>query len=495
MEKTGLSKQAAISELTRSPHGDLMQYAPVGAVAAVDDPNFFSHLIAWNEQKGQIRDSKVALPVIALSSKALVEDAELRDNALAHIVGLAPRDMLRAIHFAKNLAGVSRRLLYRHVEKYIRDLEAQPGRFERVALQHRATLVSIYSLLHLKPDDYAKRVLQFKDAKGKNYAPVGLRAEVASLKNMLPDEIAGTIMRRNIPFLIAAGALGVKAKDPAVVQALIGAMSPTELVTNTKLLERLGMKENPALRAAYEAGLQKVAKSTKATLKTSVAAAAVGGKLGEKMLGTQEKQLDNMAVEGDWLILADKSSSMKDGIEVARQVAAIVARVAKGKTYLVWFDGAPYFHDVTGKSLEDISKLTKHVSASGGTNIGCGLDYINQRKLIVDGIAVVSDGGDGYGSLFPKAYAAHTEASSKEVPVYFYKLAGDPDRFTGNVEAAGIQMQTFDLTKSVDYYALPNIVQTMRTNRYSLIDEIMATPLKTLKVKASAPQLEPVTET
>jgi len=33
----------------------------------------------------------------------------------------------------------------------------------------------------------------------------------------------------------------------------------------------------------------------------------------------------------------------------------------------------------------------------------------------------------------------------------------------------------------VDFYSLPNLVQTMRTNRYSLIEEIMETPLLTLE--------------
>jgi hypothetical protein len=33
----------------------------------------------------------------------------------------------------------------------------------------------------------------------------------------------------------------------------------------------------------------------------------------------------------------------------------------------------------------------------------------------------------------------------------------------------------------IDYYSLPNIIPTMKTTRYSLVDEIMGTPLLTLK--------------
>jgi hypothetical protein len=469
----GLTKNAVISELTRSPHGDLAQYLPIGMKAAAEDPNFFGHLIAWNQGKGQIRDAKVALPVIALTATG--EDAELRDNALAHIVSLDPRNLVRAVRFAKGQKGVRQRLLYRTVERYLREREESPGRFERAALQHKASLKELYALLHIKPGAGAQTIL-FEGKK------VGVFADVANLKNMAPDEIAGTIMRRKIPFLVAMGALGAKAKDPAVVQALIGAMSPTELVTNSKMLERLGVKNTPSLRAAYEVGLQKVAKSNVTTLKTTRAAEAIGGKTAEKLKGVQEKQLDSMAVQGDWLILADKSGSMQHAIETARHVSAILARVAQGKTHLVFFNSSPTYYDVTGKDYEQVLALTKREIAMGGTCIGCGLDYALQKRIEVDGIAVVSDGGENQPPAFREVHAAYTEKFGKDVPVYYYKLAGQSsDTFLPNCERNGLALQTFDLTRGVDFYSLPNLIQTMRTNRYGLVDEIMQVPLLRLE--------------
>ncbi len=47
---------------------------------------------------------------------------------------------------------------------------------------------------------------------------------------------------------------------------------------------------------------------------------------------------------------------------------------------------------------------------------------------------------------------------------------------------AGHEMQKFDLRHGkVDYYGIPNLVQTMRSNPYALADEILATPLLSLK--------------
>ena len=43
----------------------------------------------------------------------------------------------------------------------------------------------------------------------------------------------------------------------------------------------------------------------------------------------------------------------------------------------------------------------------------------------------------------------------------------------------GFDLQKFEITGN-DYYSLPNMAATMRTNRYSLADEILETPLLTI---------------
>jgi hypothetical protein len=45
----------------------------------------------------------------------------------------------------------------------------------------------------------------------------------------------------------------------------------------------------------------------------------------------------------------------------------------------------------------------------------------------------------------------------------------------------GIAIEQFELGGHVDYYSLPNLVKTMRTSRYSLVDEILETKLLTFK--------------
>jgi hypothetical protein len=268
-------------------------------------------------------------------------------------------------------------------------------------------------------------------------------------------------------------------------------MSPAELVTNTKMLERLGVKTNPALRSAFEAGLAKVATSKKtSSLKTTRAAEALGDStLAEKLRGAQERQMDAIAVKGSWLVLGDKSQSMTTAIESARIVAATLARLVEGETSLVFFDTSPRAVNVTGKAYDEILSETKHVKPAGATSIGCGLDWALKNEVEVDGVAIVSDGAENTAPMFADVLVRYQAKFGKEVPVYLYWMpcyganphGNNPEALARGMAAAGLPLEVFDLREGVDYYSLPNLAKTMRANRYSLVDEIMATPLLRLE--------------
>ena len=476
-----LNRNKIIAELTKSPHGNLEAYAPVGLKAVAEDPAFFSHLIAWNASKGVIRDSQVALPVLAMATPALWADEGLRDNALAHLGAMNPRMLLQAVTFSKEHRPGSVNALKRIVVRYLRDKESSKSRFDRVALQHREVLKSLYGSYGIKPGSDRANVILFGRRLDKTKAtPEGVFGVLAHMKEMEPAAAAAAIMQAKIPFLAAQGALGAKAKDPVLVQALIGAMTPTEVVTNAKALERLGVKTDPGLRATFEAALAKAAESGKAVLKTTRAAEAVGGSVGEKLRGVQEKQLDKLSVKGNWLVLADKSGSMAQSIETARHVAAVLARVGEGHVHLVFYDSAPSLYvDATGLTLEQLTEKTKRVQASGGTLPGSALQFALDRKFEVDGIAMVTDANEnpGAGMRFTAQFQRLSDAIGKVPPVYVYQVKGDEPNLLKLSAAAGIDLQVFDLRGGVDYYSLPALVQTMRVNRYDLVQEILDTPL------------------
>jgi len=470
MPETGIRKTEIVSALLKSPHGKLSDYLPIGLKAASEDPDFFAHLIAFNALKGQIRDAKVALPIIGLKAGG---GADYLDNSLGHIASLRPREFLKAVDFAREAKAPSRQMR-RLVERYLRELETDRNRWERTALQHRATLKTLYARFHIKPAAFADEILL------KGQARTGRFAAIRTLPGLSPEEIAGTMASLKLPFLIVRGALGARAKEPEVLTALIGRMSPTELTTNLKALERLGMRDIPAARAAFEAALEAASGSKKATLKTSKAAEAVeesDPKLAAKLKALQERQIDALGgIKGRWLVLADKSGSMQDAIAQGREVAALLARMAES-IHLVFFDTSPRYVDATNKPLEEIPRLTRGITAGGGTSIGCGLQYCLERGIEVDGIAILSDGDENNPPSFFGTYDKYVAKMGLTPTIYWYKMG----RHAGATRLArpDLDVQTFDL-RGGDYYSIPNLVQTMRVGRYSLLDEILAAPLMTL---------------
>src|SRR5262245_40968186 len=518
MVEQALTKPQMISILTRSQHGSLEAYTPHAAATALSDPDFFARLIAYNHVKGQVRDAKIALPLIALSLASLhhAEGLTLADHALAHLADLDPRLLSKGL-LARTLVpkdattgkvlkdtkpvvlppfyqviGAPKRVVRRFITRYLRDLEMDRRRFERTAVQHRHTLHQLYARFHVARPAWVGEILFHGEKRqAKAYPPSGTVFDgIRRLSSMGIEEAAGTIVKYRIPFLIARGALGKKAADPETVLALIKAMSPTELVTNMAWLERLGAKTVPALRAAVEEALGKAAakpKMAKATLKARRAAETLEATgetaLSGKLRALQEKQFDHLAtVEGDWAILADKSGSMTVAIDMAVEIAAVLARVTKGRTYLIFFDTSPRFFDVTGQSYEQLKALVKGITADGGTSVGAGLQALLERRLTVDGIAIVSDAGENTVPYFGRVYPAYCEQMGVSPTVYLYQTVGDPDsmfaRFCGE---AHIDVQRFDVRHgAVDAYSLPDLVQSMRVSRYSLLDEILGYPYRRL---------------
>jgi hypothetical protein len=318
-------------------------------------------------------------------------------------------------------------------------------------------------------------------------------ADVARLSSMSAHEAATVIHDRHIPFLVAVGALGKRLKeDDALGIALIESMSSTELVTNMKMLERIGVRSRPALRSALEEGLSKAASSKKASFKTSVAAEAVESVALKAKLGAlQEKQIDRLgSVDGNWLVLGDKSGSMEKAIDLSRQVAATLARVVKDEVLLIFFDTDPRAFEVRGETYEELRRKTGLVHAGGGTSIGCGLQYALEKGFTPNGIAIVSDAAENNAPLFADVYERHAEEMGFP-PVYLYKTDGEQSIYyrgagvsalEDSMKEAHLDLQVFDLREGkTDYYSLPNLIATMRTSRYSLVDEILATPLLTLR--------------
>jgi hypothetical protein len=485
MADRGITRNEIVTLLTRSEHSGkdveaLKVYLPTVQLAASNEPEFMARLIAWNEKNGSIRDSKIALPVSTLT---VWSEGEFLENSLAHIALLDPRSLVKAFYFSKVVRpGGNNRRLVRLVEAYLRERERKRKWWDATALQHRKSLKALYALCHVKPSSRTNRILF-----DKNYKAGEVFDVVRNLPNMTPKEAAAAILNNEIPFMTAMGALGTRMKDPDLVLAMIERMTPNQLINSTQMLERLGVKTDAALRAAYEQGLQRVASSKKTNVfKTTKAAGALASEqLTDKLRATQEKQIDQMnKIKGRWAVFGDKSGSMEHSIESSRLIAATLARMVEDDVWLIFFDTEPSkVVNAKGKTYEELLNETKSVVANGGTSIGAPLMYLLERNIEVDGIAIVGDGAEHHAPLFRHVYTRYSQKFGKDVPVYLYDIPGEPSRdFLQDMKKAGHDIQVFDLRHgNIDYYALPNLVMTMTSKRYGLADQIMETPLLRLK--------------
>ena len=489
--ESALAPNQLIAELGRIGHGDLKGYLPIAQRMSRENPDLMAHFLSWNALNGQVRDSRVALPVITLGVPGFT-DPELIENSLAHMASLPLRDFLRSLRFNAD-AGVPamgrRKTLKRLALRYLRTLEANHVKWQRVALQHMDSLREMYSLFHVKPgSDLIAVILYGEGLDGKKAdLPVGTPFwALANLRKMAPLDAAGAIASWKFPYMAVNKAFGGLPTDPDVLVATIARMTPTELTTNSKALIKRGLKTDARLRAAYEEALSKKDKGRgpQNVLKAQTAIEAIDDEAIKAKLQVQmERRLDEMSVEGDWLVLADKSGSMTQAIEISRQIAGTLARMGKGRVSLVFFDVAPYYLDVTGKTLDAITDLTKRVVAGGGTSIGCGLLCAIEKGVPVDGIVVVSDGAENCAPMFADQYAALAAVLGKQPPVYFFQVGGTEgayreQAFENSMAARSLDVQKFDLRgQTPDRYSIPNFCATLKTQRYGLLEQIMDTPL------------------
>ncbi len=504
MTETSRDRSALLGTLLKVKHRKLEEYTFDVLPAALKDPELFAHVIAWNEANGKVRDSKVAFPVFALRTSAMA-DQELTENAMAHLAKLGPRELVRAYKFNSELSGMKlepgtirngrRGLLQDVIQAYLRTREADKNWWTAAVVRNRAAMKTLYAVSHLKPSARAQRVLF-----DRIYASDLVFDGIKKLRHMTPLEAGGFILRNKIPFTVALGA-GVKLDNESVLLAIVQSMTGAELITATKQLNGLKAFKLGSVQEAYKEAVGKVAKDKRVSVgKVSRAIGAAGEWIRpdsykinepvEQLVKLKEKAaIAAGPIKGDWLILADRSQSMGIAVKQAVKISALLAHRVEGKVHLVFFNDVPQAFDVTGKTLDQIENDTRHVTDSGTTSIGCGLRYLSDKKIGVDGIVLVSDGGENRPPWFHEEYKKLDPAP----PLIYLKLFSDLDRhykvapgtvsdqFGLHLQQHGITYQAWNLGAGVDDYALENIVAVIKPGTYGMLDTIMETPLVLLK--------------
>lgn len=459
-----------LNSLLRTPHRKLEQVAEQHRDLMQLDPVFYGHLAVWYREHGSVRDHVEVFIGHLLTS----ELTEHRDAGFALIQELPPYQVARVVDFMKSQLGKLPRSARTAVERYLRHRENDDERFDRAAVRAREPLKQLYASLHVKPSPRADAIL-FKGRPPEGSLPWQVK-QLAQTSD--PTAQAHLIAEHRIPFPVAVGAL--KSLTPAVLVALIDAMSPAEVINSLASIKRRGALEHAQVKALVDRKLEAAQTDRRVSaFKAQVAAEAAGpdADTAARLARVTDEQVKRGGrIRRPTGLLVDKSASMDEAIEVGKQLAALISGIADAELFVYVFDDVARPIVADGPELSDWERAFKHVKASSCTSIGSGMEALTRHRHRVEQVIVVTDEGENRPPLFRHAYRDYADKFGVAPDVLIVKVGNANGQLTNDLQEAGVSLETF--TFEGDYYSLPNLVPLItRPSRVELLMEILDTPL------------------
>lgn len=460
-----------LNSLLTTPHRELDAVAAVHDETLECDPLFYGHLAVWYQREGDVRDHKEVF-IAHLLISAL---AEHREAGFVLLQSLPPYQVARVVDFLKGSKAKLPRSARTAVGRYLRQREAQPTQFDRAALRSRKAMKRLYAGLHIKPSERADAIL-FKNTPPEDSLAYKLKVLAKATD---PAEQARLIVAHQIPYTIAVGAL--TRVTPAVLVALIDAMTPQEVINHLKALKARGAFDHPQVKALIEGKLEQAKQDPRvAAFKTRVAETAAAGldaDTAQQLAEVADAQLKRRGrISKPTALLVDKSGSMEEALEVGKRIAALISGVCEAELTVYAFDTMPYPVQAQGSSLNAWEKAFRRLRAGGGTSIGCGLEALRLAKIEVEQVVIVTDEGENNPPYFAEVLENYQRTLLVTPNVVIVKIGHACDYLERRLKdkQAGVETFTFD----GDYYALPNLAPLLtRPSRLELLLEIMDTPL------------------
>jgi hypothetical protein len=285
------------------------------------------------------------------------------------------------------------------VERRLRTLEADRDEFDRSALEMHGRLKRLYSLLHLKPGDWARATLFEKPPAE---SPRAALRRLADRRNN-PVEAAGLIRRYRIPFLLAEAALGSLSEPVAV--ALIETMPGEELLARLPLLQRRGLLQG-AVRDALLTRFQRmrgfsherfpypkiesVVRNSNLDRQLSAAAFA---------LVKDESTAGAGSLTGDTALLVDVSMSMPrvgGGLELAAYLGWHLDRALDPGARLIVYRVGVAAEETSLRRGSELDQwrttFSTPIPQTAGTALGAGVETLRQSGQRVSRLIVITDG-------------------------------------------------------------------------------------------------------
>jgi hypothetical protein len=460
-----------LNSFLTTPHRKIDELAPLHAEALSRDPLFYGHLAPWYFQKGEVRDHKT----LFVAHLATSEHSEFREAAWVLLQELAPYEVARVLDHAKRVIGKVPRSLKSAIAHYLETREQNTRQFDGAAMRARGDLKHLYASLRLKPGPRAQAILF--DEQPPEDSPLAALKKLAQAESA--EQQAEIIVTNKIPYTTAVGAL--KHITPALLVALINAMSPQEVINNMASLKKRGALEHPEVKALIEAKLID-AKTDKrvSTMKAKKAAEVAQFDVEtERRLTeiTDQRVADKVEIKRPTALFVDKSGSMTQAIEIAKQLAALVSAVTTADFRVYAFDTAAFEIKVNvpqGKhlTLSDWETAFKFIKADGGTSIGCAMAKLLRNKIYVEQVVIVTDEGENTSPLFRDAWTEYAREMHSAPSVLIVKVGGSYAPFEKGLQERGIEVIAYEFKG--DQYALPNVLPLLALpSKSEMVDTIM----------------------
>ena len=365
------------------------------------------------------------------------------------------------------------------VKDYLRALEANERRFDGAVLRARKTLHHLYEFFHVKPSARAQAIL-FDDEPPEGSLPYWVKV-LAKAED--PTEQAKLIARHKIPYTVATAA--IRHMTPAVVVALIEAMSPVEAVNARGWLERGGWLRDERIKGFYLEKIEEAARDRRASIAAMKERESAKGRdeaVEAAIQRAREAKLrEGARIERDTLLAVDVSSSMQVSIEVAKRLGAMIAPLCDGELRVICFREHAIPLEVKGQTLQDWEEAFRLVKADGWTSLGCALEKAANEGFYPAQAIYITDQEENTSPQLVQVYRRLQEQGHDLIFV-FLNVRSQYEEVSQKLEELGARVALFhfeeDLSRPGWYVSLEQLIPVLAgEGPIHLVDRILALEL------------------
>jgi hypothetical protein len=495
-------------------HRDTVELNKLHAELQKKDPTFYSHLAAWYQRHGELRDHKEIFSARLITDEYLPnretglalfqrhpfflkfkifnfikgKDVKIRTKTGKKIVVEIKnkKKTIDEVKIDKKHVGLDKNIpssFLTELTRYLSWLESHPTEFDTIAMRNSSDLKALYVNLRFKHSKRTNDIL-FEKKYPKDSVMDSYKDIIAATD---PVKQAELIVKKKIPFTTAIGL--VEDPTPAVWVALIDSMSPQEAINHVATFEEKGLLDNIATKDLIMKKLKQAEKTKSVAALKSKTATATGRIKNEEIV----KQMDTIAdkqikksgvIKVSTVLCIDKSGSMTKAIDMGKRVAAIVSGAIEAPMHVLAFDYMVYPIVSREQTLTGWEAAFRPIIAHGQTCMGACLDYLIKKNISVEQFVFVTDEGETTAPFFTTKYAEYAAKFGTKPHVVVVHVDGS-DRvthlLTDRMKQAGIEFDIYTPGEA-DYYSLPGLIPLLaRKTKLDLLYEVMDTELPVRK--------------